>query len=77
MKSWNPFSFEQWVIWIISTGAAGISGTIALLTFAEARFENKEQAALKHQYKDSQLEKIEIKLDKIDSKVDRLLDKSN
>lgn len=75
MKSWNPFSLAQWIAWIVATTFAGISGTIALLTFAEARFENKEQAALKHQYKDSQLEKIEIKLDKIDSKVDRLLDK--
>lgn len=75
MKSWNPFTLDQWIAWIAATAFAGVSGTIALLTFAEARFENKEQAALKHQYKDSQLEKIEIKLDKIDSKVDRLLDK--
>lgn len=75
MKSWNPFTIDQWIIWVISTGIAGVSGTIAVMSYADSHFENKEQAALKHEFKQNQLNEIKQTLEQIDGKVDRLIER--
>ena len=74
--SWNPFSLEQWVAWLMATAIAGISGTIGFLTFAESRFENKEKAELSSKFQDQRLNTIGVQIEKIDLKLDRLIERS-
>jgi hypothetical protein len=76
MKDWNPFSLSQWIAWLVATIMAGITGTVGLITYADGKFENKEQAQLKATFHDLQLQEINNKLDKIESKLDRLVEKS-
>jgi hypothetical protein len=73
MKNWNPFSFEQWIAWVAASLAAAIGGSVGLINYADGRYENKEQAQIKYNYSQKDLEKIGKELEKINVKLDGMI----
>lgn len=74
MKPINPFSMEQWIAWIIATATAGVSGTVGLISYSESHYKSKEEAAIVEKFQQEKLIRIESQVDKLNDKLDRLLE---
>jgi hypothetical protein len=71
------FSTDQWITWLGATLTAAVAGTFILITFTYATFESRDShsSEIKHIEKrmdDSQIS-IDKRLDRMEEKIDRLL----
>lgn len=75
MTPWNPFSLEQWIAWLVATGIAGITGTVGILSYAEKHYASKNETELTQRFNAESMGMIRSQLEKIEIKMDRLLEK--
>ena len=84
-KEFNPFRFETWIGWLAASLIFAATGTFAVINYVDGKYVTIEQAKVHQENMQSRvqtaethvkelMEEIKKSVDKLDAKMDRLLE---